>query len=388
MPRHGSLTPVRDSCAVDDTGEKTTMKHRHRFALRRQSVSISAAILGVLASTSAAHAQSNVTLYGDVDTFLTNIHPDGKPSVTRMDSSSLYASRWGLKGSEDLGGGTRTTFALESGINSNDGTQADSNRLFNRQSWIGLANNQYGEIRLGRQNTPEFLMSGRFDAFYAATQASGWNNMSTATVRIDNAVGYFSPNVAGFKFSGLYARGAVSGGAILDQVQSNQNFHIALEYEHGPIYVGVNHEEVRNQTLPYTFKRTSGGGTYTLDKHWQFFFAANDDKASNDSVHTNVMSASLAYSLDAASRFALGYTYMVDHVTGTGHGNASQIGAMYSYALSKTTTLYSTYSRLSQRDTRNNLALSGAAVVEPSAHITSAPGGTIDGVQLGIVHFF
>jgi predicted porin len=364
------------------------MKHRDRFALRRLSVSISAAIVGVLATAGAAHAQSSVTLYGDVDTFLTNIHPDGKPSVTRMDSSSLYASRWGIKGSEDLGGGYRTTFTLESGINSNDGTQADSNRLFNRQSWVGLASDRYGEVRFGRQNTPEFLMSGRFDAFYAATQASGWNNMGTATVRIDNAIGYFSPTIAGFKFSGLYARGAVSGGAILDQVESNQNFHIALEYEHGPVYLGVNHEEVRNQTLPYTFKRTSGGGTYTLDKHWQFFFAANDDKTSDDSVHTNLMSASLAYSLDPASRFALGYTYMVDHVSGTGHGNASQIGFMYSYALSKTTTIYSTYSRLSQRDTRGNLALSGAAVVEPSAHITSVPGGTIDGVQLGIVHFF
>ncbi|HTJ92365.1 MAG TPA: porin [Pararobbsia sp.] len=351
-------------------------------------MSISATILGVLASASAAQAQSNVTLYGVVDTFVTNIHPDGKPSVTRMDSSSLYASRWGIKGNEDLGGGNKTTFQLESGINSNDGTQADSNRLFNRLSWVGLANDRYGEIRLGRQNTPEFLMSGRFDAFYAATQASGWNNMSTATVRIDNAVGYFSPNVAGFKFSGLYARGAVSGGAILEQEQANQNFHIALEYERGPLYMGVNHEEVRNQTLPYTFKRTSGGGSYTLDQHWQFFFAANDDKTSNDSVHTNVMSASLAYSFTVASRLALGYTYMVDHVDGTGHGNAAQIGAMYSYALSKRTTVYSTVSRLGQRGTRDNLALSGAAVVEPSAHITSAPGGTIDGVQVGIVHFF
>ncbi|TDV16410.1 putative porin [Paraburkholderia caballeronis] len=369
-------------------GNSFQMEYRQRFALRSREVLMRAAIAGVLSGAAAAHAQSSVTLYGVVDTFVTNIHADGKPSVTRMDSSGLYASRWGVRGSEDLGGGNKTNFVLESGINSNDGSQADSNRLFNRQAWVGLSNNRYGEVRLGRQNTPEFLMSGRFDAFFAATQASGWNNMSTATVRIDNAVGYFSPTVAGFKFSGLYARGAVSGGTPLSQDQSNQNFHIALEYEKGPVYFGVNHEEVRNGTLPYIFKRTSGGGTYTLDKHWQFFFAANDDKTTDDSVHTNVLSASLAYSFTVASRLALGYTYMIDHVSGTGHGNASQLGVMYSYALSKRTMLYSTYSRLSQQGSRNNLALNGAAVVEPSAHITSGPGGTINGVQLGIVHFF
>ncbi|WP_207002761.1 porin [Trinickia mobilis] len=364
------------------------MTFGQRFAPRPRDIVIRIALAGLLAGSGAVHAQSSATLYGVVDTFVTNIHPDGKPSVTRMDSSGLYASRWGVRGTEDLGGGNKTTFDLESGINSNDGTFADSNRAFNRQAWVGLANDKYGEIRFGRQNTPEFLMSGSFDAFFAATQASGWNNMSTATVRIDNAIGYFSPTVAGFKFSGLYAKGAVSGGTPLNQDFGNQNFHIALEYTHGPLYLGINHEEVRNESLPYTFRRTSAGGYYKLGEHWQFYLAANDDKTSDDSVHTNVMSGSLAYSFSVASRLALGYAYMLDHVSGTGHGNASQIGVMYSYVLSKRTIIYTTYSRLSQRGTRNNLALNGAAVVEPSAHITSAPGGTLSGVQLGIVHFF
>jgi predicted porin len=363
------------------------MEHRQRFVCSA-GLSISVLTLAMLAAPEIARAQSSVTLYGIIDTFITNIHPDGKPSVTRMDSSGLFASRFGMRGNEDLGGGNKTTFALESGINSNDGSQADSNRFFNRQAWVGLANAQYGEVRFGRQNTPQFLMSGKLDAFYAATQASGWNNMFGAPVRADNAIGYISPVIAGFKFQGLYARGAVSGGAILPQDQGNQNFHVALEYEKGPIYLGTNYEQVKNETLGFTMKRAVGGGSYTLGEHWQFYASVDDEKASNDSVHTNLLAASFAYSFTVASRLALGYAYTRDHVSGIGHGNASQVGAMYSYALSKRTTVYATYSRLSQQGTRNNFVLGGAAVVEPSARVASAPGGTINGAQVGMVHFF
>lgn len=363
------------------------MEHRQRFA-RSAGLSISALAMTVLAAPEMARAQSSVTLYGVVDTFITSIHADGKPSVTQMDSSGLYASRFGIRGNEDLGGGYKTTFALESGLNLNDGSQADPNRFFNRQAWVGLANAQYGEVRFGRQNTPQYLMNGKIDAFYAAAQASGWNNMFGAPTRVDNAIGYISPVIAGFKFQGLYARGAVAGGAILPQDQGNQNFHVALEYEKGPVYLGTNYEQVKNEILGFTMKRAAGGGSYTLDKHWQFFASADDEKASNDSVHTNLLATSLAYSFTIASRLALGYAYTRDHVSGTGHGNASEVGAMYTYAFSKQTTVYAAYSRLSQQGTRNSFVLGGAAVVEPSAHITSVPGGTINGVQVGIVHFF
>ncbi|WP_043348974.1 porin [Cupriavidus basilensis] len=363
------------------------MEHRQRFA-PNTGLSIFTATLAILAAPGMARAQSSVTLYGNIDTFVTSIHAAGVPAVTRIDASGLFGSRWGIRGSEDLGGGNKATFALESGINSNDGTQADSNRLFNRQAWVGLASGQYGEVRLGRQNSPQFLMGGRLDAFYAATQASGWNNMSGTTVRADNAIGYISPVIAGLRFQGLYARGAVSGGAILPQNQGNQNVHFSLEYDSTPVYLGANYERVKNETLGYAMTRMVGGGSYTLDSHWQFFFSANDEKASNGTIHTNLLATSLAYSFTGASRLALGYAYTRDHLSGLGHGNASQVGAMYSYALSKRTTLYATYSRLNQQGTRSNFVLGGAAVVEPSARIRSVPGGAINGTQLGIVHFF
>jgi predicted porin len=347
---------------------------------------ISAAMVCVMPAF--AWAQSSVTLYGVIDTFVTNIHASGKPSVTRMDSSGLWASRWGVRGTEDLGGGYKTTFAVENGLNSNDGSQADSNRFFNRQAWVGLASDRYGEIRFGRQNSPQWVMNGRIDAFYAATQASGWNNFYGGSVRADNSIGYLSPVVDGFKLYALYGRGAISGGAILPQNQGNQNYHVSLEYEHGPLYLGTNYENIRNETLKFTMKRATLGGSYKIGEHWQLYLAADDEKASDDSTHTNLLAASFGYLYSVASRIAIGYAYLRDHVSGPGHGNASQIGAMYSYALSKSTTLYATYAHLNQQGTRSNLVLSGAAVVEPSARIVSAPGGSLNGVAFGIVHFF
>lgn len=334
-----------------------------------------------------AWAQTNVTIYGVVDTFFTNIHATGVPSVTRMDSSGLYASRIGFKGSEDLGNGLKANFVLENGFNSEDGSQADSNRLFNRQSWVGLSGD-LGEIRLGRQNTPQFYMNGKFDAFGGTTQASGWNNFFGATLRVDNAIGIFSPDMNGFKVQGLFARGAIAGATPLPQVSGNNNMHLAAEYEKGPVYVGINYEEISNTALVYKVKRTALGASYRLSDQWKVFAAADREIASDNSIDSNLYSVSALYGFTPTSSLAFGYASIRDHVSGKGHGSATEPSILYRYMLSKRTTLYSGYSYLKQQDNRNSFVLGGAAVVQSAARVASVPGGTISGVQIGIVHFF
>jgi predicted porin len=180
----------------------------------------------------------------------------------------------------------------------------------------------------------------------------------------------------------------LNGGTILPQDRADQNSHLSLEYDQGPLYLGENYEEVRKETISYTMKRAAGGGSYKIGDHWQVYMSADDEKASDDSIHTNLFAASFAYSFTVASRLALGYAYFRDHYSGAGHGNASQLGAMYTYAFSKATTVYASYARLSQQGSRSNFVLSGAAVVEPTSRVTSEPGGMLNGVQLGIVHYF
>ncbi|MDF6681443.1 porin, partial [Escherichia coli] len=119
---------------------------------------IAVASLGLFATT--AFAQSSVTLYGVADAgieYLSNVpsaSPGGSNQV-RMTSGNMSTSRWGLRGVEDLGGGLKAIFELESGISFDTGAQNNSTRLFDRSAFVGLGS-KYGQLTLGRQTTPMY----------------------------------------------------------------------------------------------------------------------------------------------------------------------------------------------------------------------------------------
>ncbi len=169
--------------------------------------------LAVLAAAGAACAQSSVTLFGVVDATLAF----GKGSIadrTRLTNSGYNSSRMGFRGAEDLGGGMSASFWLEAGIANDDGTGGSTNTnnqasgaalaglnggqglTFNRRSTVSLAGG-WGELRLGRDYTPQFHNISTFDPF-------GTNGLGTAqtlnsiitgvtSVRASNSVGYFLP---------------------------------------------------------------------------------------------------------------------------------------------------------------------------------------------------
>src|ERR1700731_4789963 len=97
---------------------------------------LAAAIGGTLAVP--AYAQSTVTLYGIIDTGITYVNNTGKGAVVAMQSGVEQGSRWGLKGSEDLGGGLKTVFQLENGFNVNTGKLGQGGLEFGRQAYVGL----------------------------------------------------------------------------------------------------------------------------------------------------------------------------------------------------------------------------------------------------------
>src|SRR5580693_5118404 len=104
----------------------------------------------VVASAGIAHAQSSVTFYGVVDDGLQYTNNQAGKSSTKMSQGGLGSSKWGLAGSEDLGGGTQTVFKLESGFDANKGTLGNGGTLFGRQAYLGLSG-EYGALRIGRQ---------------------------------------------------------------------------------------------------------------------------------------------------------------------------------------------------------------------------------------------
>lgn len=156
--------------------------------------------LAVLACTGGAMAQSNVTLYGRIDASLGSTKFNGV-STTQLYSGNLSASRWGMRGSEDLGGGLKAIFQLETGINADEGTGPSG---FSRQSWVGLSGG-FGTVRMGKADSiykdindlgntynisPDSLFNSAAEAYRAG--------LATFVNRPNNQIRYDSPDFGGF----------------------------------------------------------------------------------------------------------------------------------------------------------------------------------------------
>lgn len=200
----------------------------------------------------AAHAQSSVTLYGVIDAgvvYANNSHVPGSASSGQswgVGSGNVSDTLWGLKGSEDLGGGLHAIFKLENGFNVNNGAFTQSNEIFGRQALVGLQSNQYGTITLGKQydSTVDYLAP-----LSAAGQDLG-NNLAAHpfdndnldnSFSISNSVKYQSADYAGFKFGGLYGFSNKAG-----SFSDNRAYSAGVSYMNGPLSVAASYLQINN----------------------------------------------------------------------------------------------------------------------------------------------
>src|SRR5579864_634625 len=116
---------------------------------------------GLLACTAMpALAQSSVTLYGIVDTgveYVTHANTNGDSVVRMPGITGTLPSRWGLRGTEDLGGELSALFVLENGFNVRGGDLGQGGRLFGRQAWVGMKSATWGTLSFGRQYSMAYL---------------------------------------------------------------------------------------------------------------------------------------------------------------------------------------------------------------------------------------
>ncbi|MGH8778169.1 porin [Paraburkholderia sp.] len=203
-------------------------------------------LAGALLST-AASAQSSVTLYGIVDNAFTYSSNQKGHSNFYLSQGNLQASKFGLLGAEDLGGGTKAIFRLESGFNSLTGAQSSAGLIFNRQAYVGLSNDRYGTITLGRQYTPYFNMVGALGPTGVLTGATGahpgdLDGLDT-TLRFNNSITYASPNFAGLTFAAQYGLGGVPG-----SVANGSNFSAAMRYDYQSFSAAVGYVKLKDIT--------------------------------------------------------------------------------------------------------------------------------------------
>lgn len=169
--------------------------------------------LALLAAAAGPALAQSVTLYGLVDTGIEVINEAGADgsTVVRMPTiTGQSASRWGMRGSEDLGHGLKAVFVLESGLAPDTGGFQQGNRLFGRQLYVGLQGG-WGTLTFGRQYSA-LLAGGMVDPFLASIYGPGSLDIYFAGPRMDNAIGY-SGSFGPLSVGGTYSLGRDNNGS-------------------------------------------------------------------------------------------------------------------------------------------------------------------------------
>lgn len=231
--------------------------------------------LSAIAAGAVSAQTANVTLYGVVDTYLANISAGagrtaagvavGKATTNQVDAGGLSGSRWGLRGTESLGGGMNAVFTLESGFNSDTGTSAQGGALFGRQAFVGL-NGGFGSITLGRQYAPIFWVFADGDNdglsnFSPVTHQMLSNNgaQSGLNLRINNSIVYASPRMGGLTIRAMYALGEQ-----VNTTSGGRNLGLAATYANGPIFAGLGYADLRSATGAAVSRAMLGAVTYNF----------------------------------------------------------------------------------------------------------------------------
>lgn len=215
------------------------------------------ALLGAFAGSAFA---ADVTLYGVVDEGFLYTHKDAdKTGVDAVDKLELKngiqaGSRWGLKGTEDLGNGLKVGFILESGFNADDGTQSVSGTLFNREASLNVMG-PFGQLSLGKigaitQGTSSWGKVGAVSAFgtsYGAANVGNATNVFAATVGVmDNTIAYQTPKFAGFTVYAQYSMGSSKAAAqdaddnwtqtmVENESSTDRYYALGATYANGPV---------------------------------------------------------------------------------------------------------------------------------------------------------
>ncbi|MCP3722446.1 porin [Paraburkholderia sp. CNPSo 3272] len=246
--------------------------------LKRKQLAVAAvgATFGALAA-SGAHAQSSVQLYGLIDlsvpTYQSHADANGNHVIGMGIAGEPWfsGSRWGLKGAEDIGGGTKVIFRLESEYRVSDGQMEDPGQIFDRDAWVGVEDERFGKLTAGFQNTIARDAAAIYGDPYGnaklTTEEGGWtnaNNFKQMIFYAASATGTRYENGLAWKKvfdNGIYAAAGYAFGNSTS-FGNNANYQFALGYNAptwtaSTFYNHVNRDGNSNQAF-------SVGGNYTI----------------------------------------------------------------------------------------------------------------------------
>lgn len=357
------------------------------------------AVAVAAALPAAAFAQTNVTLYGIADAGVGFVDTDGPGADAAMVVNSGYqsTSRFGIRGTEDLGSGLKATFNIEAGVNWDDGT-TDGNGFFQRRSVVGLAGG-FGEVRFGRDYTPGFSAAGTTDVMGYGLLGN-WLSFTAGaggiTTRASNGV-HYTGSFSGITVRAMYATGETNdavAGAMSGDKDIDDAWGLSAVWAGGPLTLQGYYQEINggptNGGVPAeTTKQYGIGGGYNFGA---FRVTLTYGKADSDAVIFGGGVADEVQGLGLGAGVKIGTGELLaqviqieaDSVTaGVRDPKATVFGIAYVHPLSKRTNLYATYGMA-----RNNSTGQFAVLASANRAAAGAPGADPQGVAIGIRHLF
>jgi predicted porin len=316
-------------------------------------------------------ATSNVDIYGKVH--LSVNWYDDNPNDTSDIGISSNASRIGFKGSEDLGGGLKGIWQIESGVNLDE----QNGTLASRNSFVGLSGG-FGTALLGNHDTPLKLVGRKVDLF-GDTLGDSRNVMGGGSdARARNVAAYISPNFGGFSGAFAYTTDLAGGGNGTDK-EDQSAWNLNVEYGNGPIYVGFAY----------------GDGDYHdengYEEHWRLAgsFSFGDFKVVGQYDALGVESGDDYDAWMVGGAFKMGaMTFKANWMAGDSDDfEPEQFNVGVDYAMSKRTTVYAMY--VNGEDVVLGAGGGSSDRVGGGSGIGLADGdGDIAALSVGVVHNF
>lgn len=327
--------------------------------------------LAALAFVGAASAQSSVTIFGIVDAVVAVGNGDTS-NKTRLHNSGYNSSRLGFRGVEDLGGGMKAAFHIEGALSNDDGNATGLN--FQRKSVVSLMGGM-GELRLGRDYTPNFWNHTVYDPFgtngvgttvamlASATQAGGGG---ATTVRSSNSIGYISPTVGGF---GVWAQAYFGENASNAASQAGDGAAIRVSYDNGPLSLAAAFSSTTSGAGT-DVQTTNFGASYNMGVAQLMAFWNKD-------ANTGLKDRT-GYTLGALVPMGQGTIRLAFSNSDYNGAKTDQFALGYVHNMSKRTAVYGTFASVSN---------SGGAAFALNGATTPANGSST-GFDLGVRHAF
>ncbi|MCY7369944.1 MAG: porin [Polaromonas sp.] len=368
------------------------------------------AAIGLSMLSATAMAQSSVTLYGIVDAAVVYTTKQVGGSRTSIDAGQLATSRWGMRGSEDLGGGLKANFNLEgtvgndtgafgAGFGGNTTTAGTStvvpsaggttSSLFDRQATLGFSGG-FGALTLGRQNMvgvdavasvdpigfaqPAINPNVAFSALNSGALFSSFGtNDGGAALRQNNSIRYALPNFSGFGGALMYGFGEQAGNS-----SANTYAGIVGSYITGPFAASLGYSKLNNRTDSQELTLVGGGAKFSISNAFAIRGTYTESEVDATSRKIAVAGVGVDFLPMPALTLTAGY-YNIKR-SGDLSAKADQVVGLARYTLSKRTTLYTiaTYAK----------AGSGLAADTALGLITATGQTSATRLSLGVFHAF